>query len=127
MKIIPEENVIQGECLSIIDEIEILKGLEHPIIIKIYESYVFNNNYYIMSELGDQGHLLGKMEKFQRMEQIIVKFLIEKVLHYKNILLGDIKLENVLLYKVSKRSEKRGFIILNKDFNEDEDLREDIN
>ena len=47
MKIIPEENVVQGEGASLIDEIEILKNLEHPNIMKIYESFVYNNNYYI--------------------------------------------------------------------------------
>ena len=72
---------------------------------KVYESYVFDNNYYIVSELCDQGHLLSKMEKLERMDQIVVKFLMDQILnavaylHSKNILHGDIKLENVLLYK----------------------------
>ena len=40
MKIIPEENnVVQGEGASLIDEIEILKNLEHPNIMKIYENF----------------------------------------------------------------------------------------
>ena len=63
MKIIPEENVVQGEGASLIDEIEILKNLEHPNIMKVYESYVYDHNYYIVSELCDQGHLLNKLEK----------------------------------------------------------------
>ena len=46
MKFIPEENnVVQGEGASLIDKIEILKNLEHPNIMKIYESFVYNNNY----------------------------------------------------------------------------------
>ena len=132
MKIIPEENVIQGEGASLIDEIEILKELEHPNIMKVYECFVFDNNYYIVSELCDQGHLLSKMEKLQKMDQIVVKFLMDQIfnaiayLHSKNILHGDIKLENVLLYKTSKRAGRR-FTSINEDFNEDEALREDIN
>ena len=61
------------------------------------------NNYYIVSELCDQGHLLSKMEKLERMDQIDVIFLMEHFfnavayLHSKNIFHGDIKLENVLL------------------------------
>ena len=132
MKIIPEENVVQGEGASLIDEIEILKNLEHPNIMKVYESFVYNNSYFIVSELCDQGHLLSKMEKLERMDQIVVKFLMDQILnaiaylHSKNILHGDIKLENVLLYKVSKRGGRR-FTSINEDFNEDEALRDDIN
>ncbi len=132
MKIIPEENVVQGEGASLIDEIEILKNLEHPNIMKVYECFVDNNNYYIVSELCDQGHLLSKMEKLERMDQIVVKFLMDQIfnavayLHSKNILHGDIKLENVLLYKTSKRGGRR-FTSINEDFNENEALREDIN
>ena len=133
MKIIPEENIVQGEGASLIDEIEILKKLKHPNIMKVYESFVYNNSYYIVSELCDQGHLLSKIEKLETMDQIVVKFLMKQIfsaisyLHSKNVLHGDIKLENVLLYKVSKRSEKRGFTVLNRAINEDESLRDDIN
>ena len=104
MKIIPEENILQGEGASLIDEIEILKNLQHPNIMKVYESFVDNHNYYIISELCDQGHLLSKLEKLGKMDQIVVKFLMDQIfnavayLHGKNILHGDLKLENVLLY-----------------------------
>ncbi len=132
MKIIPEENVLQGEGASLIDEIEILKNLEHPNIMKVYESFVDNNNYYIVSELCDQGHLLSKMEKLERMDQIVVKYLMDQIfnavayLHSKNILHGDIKLENVLLNKITKRGGRR-FTNINLDFNSNEELTEDIN
>ena len=133
MKIIPEENVLQGEGASLIDEIEILKNLEHPNIMKIYESFVdSNNNYYIVSELCDQGHLLSKMEKLGKMDQIVVKYLMDQIfnavayLHSKNILHGDIKLENVLLNKITKRGGRR-FTNINLDFNSNEELTEDIN
>ena len=132
MKIIPEENIIKGEGESLIDEIEILKNLEHPNIMKVYESYVYDNNYYIISEMCDQGHLLSKIEKLEKMDQIVVKFLMEQIfnavayLHSKNILHGDIKLENILLYTASNRGGRR-FTYINQDFNENESLTEDIN
>ena len=132
MKIIPEENVVQGEGASLIDEIEILKNLEHPNIMKIYECFVDNNNYYIVSEYCDQGHLLSKLEKLERMDQIVVKFLMDQIfnavayLHSKNVLHGDIKLENILLIKIKKKSGRR-FTSINQDFNENEKLTEDIN
>ena len=132
MKIIPEENVVQGEGASLIDEIEILKNLDHINIMKMYESFVDNNNYYIVSELCDQGHLLSKMEKLGKMDQIVVKYLMDQIfnavayLHSKNILHGDIKLENVLLNKTTKRGGRR-FTNINLDFNENEELTEDIN
>ena len=132
MKIIPEENVVQGEGASLIDEIEILKNLEHPNIMKIYECFVDNNNYYIVSEYCDQGHLLSKLEKLERMDQIVVKFLMDQIfnavayLHSKNVLHGDIKLENILLIKIKKKSGRR-FTSINQDFNENEALTEDIN
>ena len=132
MIIIPEENVFQGEGASLIDEIEILKNFEHSNIMKIYESFVYNNNYNIVSKLCDQGCLLGKMEKLERMDQIVVKLLMEQILnaiaylHSKNIFHVDIKLENVLLYEVSKRRGRR-FTSINEDFNGDEALRDDIN
>ena len=132
MKIIPEENVVQGEGASLIDEIEILKNLEHPNIMKIYECFVDNNNYYIVSEYCDQGHLLSKLEKLERMDQIVVKFLMDQIfnavayLHSKNVLHGDIKLENILLIKIKKKSGRR-FTSINQDFNENEELTEDIN
>ena len=132
MKIIPEENILQGEGASLIDEIEILKNLEHPNIMKVYESFVDKQNYYIISELCDQGHLLSKLEKIGKMDQIVVKFLMDQIfnavayLHSKNIMHGDLKLENVLLYTASKRGGRR-FTSINQDFNEDDSLTEDIN
>ena len=132
MKIIPEENVLQGEGASLIDEIEILKNLEHINIMKVYECFVDNNNYYIVSELCDQGHLLSKLEKLGKMDQIVVKYLMDQIfnavayLHSKNILHGDIKLENVLLRKIRKGDGRR-FTNINIDFNQNEELTEDIN
>ena len=76
MKIIPKENIIKGvDQLKLIDEIKILKKLDHPNIMKIYECYVDDEYFYIISDFCDQGDLLGKLEKLGKMNEIVVKFL----------------------------------------------------
>ena len=102
------------------DEIEILKNLEHLNIMKIFECFNDKENVYIVSEYCDQGDLLGKMEKLGSLNQIIVKQLMFQIfnaiayLHSNHIFHGDIKLENVMLYKTSMREIKR-LTKINKD------------
>ena len=134
MKIIPKENILDDVDKSkIIDEILILKNLDHPNIMKIYECYVDTDNFYIISDFCDQGDLLGKMTKLGKMNQIVVKFIMDQVLnavsylHSKNVLHGDIKLENILLYKSTKNKDVRRFTTLNVDINNQIDLQREIN
>ena len=132
MKIIPKENLIENEDGSkLVDEIEILKNLEHPNIMKIYECFNDKDNVYIISEFCDEGDLLGKIEKVGTFNQIVVKFLMDQILnaiaylHSNRIFHGDIKLENVMLYKTSLR-ESRRFSRINKDLNRNKKLQKDI-
>ena len=132
IKIIPKENIIENENgKQLIDEIDILKNLEHPNIMKIYECFNDKDNVYIVSEYCDEGDLLGKMEKIGSLNQIVVKFLMDQILnaiaylHTNRIFHGDIKLENVMLYKTSLR-ESRRFSRINKDLNRNKKLQMDI-
>ncbi len=132
MKIIPKENIIENsDGTKLIDEIEILKNLEHPNIMKIYECFNDKDNVYIVSEFCDQGDLLGKMEKLGTLNQIVVKFLMGQILnaiaylHSNRIFHGDIKLENVMLYKTSLR-ESRRFSRINNDLNRSVKLQKEI-
>jgi calcium-dependent protein kinase len=99
---------------------------------KIYESFVDKDNFYIISDFCDQGDLLGKLEKLGKMNEIVVKFLMEQIfnavayLHSKNVLHGDIKLENILLYTASKNKSRR-FTSINVDINQIYELRQEIN
>ena len=133
MKIIPKKYVIEDENgKKLVDEIGILKNLEHPNIMKIYECFDDKENVYIISEYCDEGDLLGKMEKLKSLNEIIVKFLMAQIfnaiayLHENRVFHGDIKLENVMLYKVSNR-RGRDFTHINKDLNKSKQLQKDIN
>ena len=122
MKIINKSNVVEGVNDSeILNEINILKNLDHPNIMKIYEFYEDKDNYYIITEFFDQGDLFTKLLKIGYMNEVIVKFLMSQILnavaylHSKKVLHGDIKMENILLYTtVTKNSQKR-FTVLSSD------------
>ena len=131
MKIISKENIMEGQSQKLIDEIKILKKLEHPNIMKIYEYFNDKKNIYIISELCDQGDLLGKLTKLGKMSELVVKFLMGQILnalsylHDNRVFHGDIKLENVMLYKTSRKKGRR-FTKLNTDLNSSVKLQEDI-
>ncbi len=111
MKIIPKDMIAEGESISLLNEIDILKKLEHPNIVKIYECFFDEKHYiYIVSELCDQGDLLGKLTKLGSISELVVKSLMCQILnavsylHDNKVFHGDIKLENIMLYKTSKQN-----------------------
>jgi len=106
-------------------EIEILKKLNHPYIIKLYEYYVTNDSIFLINELCDEGDLHGKMRKIRKFPEFIVKIIMLQIfkalmyLNEKRIIHGDLKLENILVEcyddkdsKVQKEKNKNydGFI-----------------
>ncbi len=131
MKIIPKENIVEGQSQKLLDEIQILRKLEHPNIMKIYEYFNDKDNIYIVSELCDEGDLLGKMNKLGSMSEVVVKLIMDQVLnalaylHANRVFHGDIKLENVMLYKVSRKKGRR-FTKLNNELNASFKLQKDI-
>ena len=97
---------------------------------KIYECFEDKENVYIISEFCDEGDLLAKMNKLHSLNEIVVKFLMGQILnaiaylHSNRVFHGDIKLENVMLYKATKRGRK--FSRINRDLQQDKKLQNDI-
>ena len=96
----------EDEDKFVSNEIDFLKRLSHPNIVKIYEFYDIKDNYYLITEYCKYGELY-KYYKFHFSEkQICVLFyqifsgLI--YLHENNILHGDLKLENIMVDAIEK-------------------------
>ena len=96
----------EDEDKIVSNEIDLLKRLSHPNIVKIYEFYDIKDNYYLITEYCKYGELY-KYYKFHFSEkQICVLFyqifsgLI--YLHENNILHGDLKLENIMVDAIEK-------------------------
>ena len=91
---------------EIIDEIEILKKLDHPDIVKIIEFYNTRDAYYIINDYCQDGELYNQITKRFNETQIAVMF--KQIfsglsyLHSNNIIHRDLKLENILISDIEK-------------------------
>ena len=107
---------------EVMKEIEILKNLHHPYIIKLFEYYVTDDYIYLINELCNEGDLQGKIKKIGKFPEFIVKILMLQIfkalmyLNEKSIIHGDLKLENILVEcydntSINKKNKRKdGFI-----------------
>ena len=89
MKIIPKN--YQKDNEEIMREINILKNLDHPNVMKIYEFLEDEKNYYLIQEFCDEGDLESVLDKKKIFCEFLVKFIMYQVflainyLHANNI------------------------------------------
>lgn len=88
---------------TLLDEVAVLKKLDHPNIMKLYEFFEDKRNYYLVSELYKGGELFDEIihrQKFSESDAaVIMKQVLSGVtyLHKHNIVHRDLKPENLLL------------------------------
>ncbi len=110
MKAIPKENCPGLASSTLIGEIEVLKKLDHPNIIKLFEFYQDDSNYYLITEYCTGGELFDRIIKFKHFTEqkaaIIMKQLLSAVsyCHKLKIVHRDLKPENILFENPSKTS-----------------------
>ena len=109
MKVINKDPNNSLDEQEIRNEIDILKKLSHPNIVKIYEFYVSNSHYYIVTEFCRDGELFSYIKNKYSERQLAVLFY--QVfsglwyLHDNKILHRDIKLENIMISQKEKDNE----------------------
>ena len=105
MKVIKKEK--SNDKLLIRNEIDILKKLSHPNIVRIYEFYESEHNFYLINEYCSGGELFYFLNKRNLNEQQLSVLFYQVFsglcyLHENNILHRDMKPENILISKIEK-------------------------
>ena len=138
IKVIPKNNLKPGFTKDeIIQEINILKSLDHPHIIKMFEFYVDENNYYLVNEFCSEGDLGEKLGKIKYFTENVTKLLMFQIfnavwyLHSNKVIHGDLKVENIMVDSLledekiinhSKHERKKSFATVIKDDSKEIDL-----
>lgn len=106
-----EKSWLSSEMLknrTVLEEVEILRALDHPNILKIFEYFEDSKNYYIVMEYCQYGDLLDELHKRDKFDEATASKIMEQVLsglnyiHTKLVVHRDIKLENILIWSKDK-------------------------
>ena len=103
VKIVNKEVLDSKDEIALHEEIKILKTLNHPNIIRLYEVYFELDHYYLVTEMMKGGELFDRIvekESYCEMEaRNVAKALFNAILHChsKKIAHRDLKPENLLL------------------------------
>lgn len=104
------KNKDQEKEKEIINEIEMLKSLDHPNIVKVFEFYNTKEGYYIITEYCKGGELFDKILESAPFEESAAAYLMYQILsavfycHNLNIIHRDLKPENILIESEEKET-----------------------
>ena len=103
MKMIKKRKNKSNDEKEILNEIAILKTLDHPKILKVIDFYSTPKKYYIITEYCPEGELFNEIIKIGKFDEGHASFIINQILkaitycHKMNIIHRDIKPENIMI------------------------------
>ncbi|CAD8119762.1 unnamed protein product [Paramecium sonneborni] len=102
MKQIRKQELIKEDEQKMFSEMNLLKNLDHPNVVKLYELYQDSNNYYLITEYLCGGELFERIKKMNSFSEKRASDLMRQILmavvycHDQKIVHRDLKPENVL-------------------------------
>ena len=103
MKIIKKEQCDEAQLASLTNEINILRQLDHPSIVKLYEVYQDNSHFYLVTEYLAGGEVFDLILKCKHFNENIAAKIMKQLFsaiaycHVKKVVHRDLKPENMLL------------------------------
>ena len=113
------------------NEISVLKSLDHPNIMKIYEFYEDKENMYLITEFcgGDAANI---QDKYGVLPEFLVKYIMYQVFmavaffHANKIVHTDIKRENIAFFYRDEKKDKKEVEDFLQKFFEDKEITEEL-
>ena len=108
MKLIKKRKNKPSEEKEILNEIQILKNLDHPKILKILDFFSTSNLYYIITEYCPDGELFNEIIKVGKFDEGQSAFIMNQIFkaitycHSLNIIHRDLKPENIMITEREK-------------------------
>jgi calcium-dependent protein kinase len=90
------------------NEIDILKKLDHPHIVKIYEFFSYREKYYLITEYCKEGELFDQINKLHQFKEDAAAYILYQLVeavnycHKQSIVHRDLKPENILIENIDK-------------------------
>ncbi|CAD8058402.1 unnamed protein product [Paramecium sonneborni] len=111
IKQIKKSSIIKEEEQRLFSEMNILKNLDHPHIVKLFELFQDENNYYLVTEYLSGGELFDRIKKMSSFSESIAADYIRQILlatlhcHEQNIVHRDLKPENIIFISEDPQSQ----------------------
>ena len=119
--------------LSLKNEIEILKNIDHPNIMKIYEFFEDEKNIYLINEYCGAGDVAKMHDNYGVFPEFLIKFIMSQVflaisfLHSNKVVHGDIKRENIAFVYEGKYKTEEEFDNFFKKIFTDKEIQNELN
>jgi len=112
IKVLDRTKMTTEDQQKLNEEIGVLKKLDHPNIMKLFEVFIEPQNYYLVTEFVDGGELFEETQRRgilpEKMAANIMRQLLSVVMycHKKGMVHRDLKPKNILLSKSNKHNIK---------------------
>ena len=93
---------------NLMNEINILRKMDHPNIVKIHDFYTTKTEYILVTEYCPEGELFYEIKNFAPFNEALAGWYMKQILsavnycHKLKIIHRDLKPENILIYKKNK-------------------------
>ena len=96
------------EKRKVLNEVDILRTLDHPNVLKVFEYFEDPKNYYLVMEYCSGGDLFDELVQVKSFDEVSTSKILSQILagvayiHNQSIVHRDLKLENILIWSKEK-------------------------